>query len=126
VLSGELPGSAATMKYEGVSKISQTGRLERELHMVQLSATRCSYIAILWASLVSFTAIILCVASQRVFIVAVVVVVVVVHFVIYSVRKLFNGKKRALQSSSYRQTYPENTSKVISLYRKPAMHNSYV
>jgi hypothetical protein len=37
--------------------------------MVQLSATRCSCIAILSVSLVSFAAIILCVASQRVFIV---------------------------------------------------------
>jgi hypothetical protein len=37
--------------------------------MVQLSATRCSYIAILWASLVSFAAITLCVASELVFIV---------------------------------------------------------
>jgi hypothetical protein len=43
--------------------------------MVQLSATRCTYIAILWASLVSFAAITLCVASQRVF------VIVVVYFV---------------------------------------------
>jgi hypothetical protein len=33
--------------YEGVSKSFRTGRLERELHMVQLSAVRCSYIAIL-------------------------------------------------------------------------------
>jgi hypothetical protein len=56
-------------EYEGVSKSFGTGRLERELQMVQLSATRCSYIAILWASLVSFAAITLCVASQRVFIV---------------------------------------------------------
>jgi hypothetical protein len=53
--------------------------------MVQLSATRCSCIAILWVSLVSFTAITLCVASQRVF-----VVVVVVYFVIDSVRKLLD------------------------------------
>jgi hypothetical protein len=37
--------------------------------MVQLSATRCSCIAILWVSLVSFAAITLCVASQQVFIV---------------------------------------------------------
>jgi hypothetical protein len=37
--------------------------------MVQLSATRCSCIAILWVSLVNFAAITLCVASQRVFIV---------------------------------------------------------
>jgi hypothetical protein len=63
--------------YEGVSKSFRTGRLERELQMVKLSATRCSCIAILWVSLVSFAAITLCVASQRVFI-----VVVVVYFVI--------------------------------------------
>jgi hypothetical protein len=37
--------------------------------MVQLSATRCSCPASLWVSLVSFAAITLCVASQRVFIV---------------------------------------------------------
>jgi hypothetical protein len=54
--------------------------------MVQFSATRCSCIAILRVSLVSFTAITLCVASQRVFI----VVVVVVYFVIDSVRKLLD------------------------------------
>jgi hypothetical protein len=36
-----------TMTYEGVSKSFGTGRLERELQMVQLSATRCSCIAIL-------------------------------------------------------------------------------
>jgi hypothetical protein len=51
--------------------------------MVQLSATRCSCIAILRVSLVSFVAITLCVASQRVF------VVVSVYFVIDSVGKLF-------------------------------------
>jgi hypothetical protein len=66
---------------EGVSKSFRTGTLERELQMVQLSATRCSCIAILWVSLVSFVSIILCVASQRVFI-------IVVYFVIDSVRKL--------------------------------------
>jgi hypothetical protein len=49
--------------------------------MVELSDTRCSCFAILWVSLVSFAAI-LCVASQRVFI------VVVVYFVIDSVRKI--------------------------------------
>jgi len=32
---------------EGVSKNYQTGALEQELQMIQLSATRCSYIAIL-------------------------------------------------------------------------------
>jgi hypothetical protein len=48
--------------------------------MVQLSTTKCSCIAISWVSLVSFAAITLCVASQRVFI--------VIYFVIDSVRKL--------------------------------------
>jgi hypothetical protein len=52
--------------------------------MVQLSATRCSCFAILWVTLVSFAAITLCVASERVFI------VVVVYFVIDSVRKLLD------------------------------------
>jgi hypothetical protein len=67
---------------EGVSKSFRTGRLERELQMVQLSATGCSCIATLWVSLVSFAAITLSVASQRVFI--------VVYFVIDSVRKLLD------------------------------------
>jgi hypothetical protein len=58
-------------KHAGVSKSFRTGRLERELQMVQLYATRCSCIAILWVSLVSFAAIKLCVASQRVFIVVI-------------------------------------------------------
>jgi len=30
--------------YEGVSKSSRTGRLEREVQMVQLSANKCGYI----------------------------------------------------------------------------------
>jgi hypothetical protein len=47
--------------------------------MVQLSATRCSCIAILCVSLVSFATITFCVASQRVFVVS-------VYFVIDSVR----------------------------------------
>jgi hypothetical protein len=68
------------MTYEGVSKSFRTVRLERELQMVQLSATRCSCIAILWVSLVSFAAIILYVASQREFIVT------VFYFVIDAVR----------------------------------------
>jgi hypothetical protein len=61
----------------------RTGRLERELQMVQLSATRCSCIAILWVSLVSFAAITICIASQR-------VLVFVVYFVIDSVRTLLD------------------------------------
>jgi hypothetical protein len=52
----------------GVSKSFRTGRLERELQMVHPSATRCSCIAILWASLASFDAITLRAASERVFI----------------------------------------------------------
>jgi hypothetical protein len=70
--------------YEGVSKSFRTGRrrLQWELQMVQLSATRCSCIAILWVSLVSFAAITFCIASERVFI--------VVYFVIDSVRKLLD------------------------------------
>jgi hypothetical protein len=58
----------SSYKYEGVSKSFRTGRLGRELQMVQVSAIRCSFIAILWVSLVRFAAITLCVASQRVFI----------------------------------------------------------
>jgi hypothetical protein len=57
--------------YEGVAKSFQTSHLEWELQMVQLSATRCSCIAILWVSLVSFSTITLHVASQGVFIVLV-------------------------------------------------------
>jgi hypothetical protein len=53
-------------------KSFRNGRLERELQMVQLSATRCSCIAILWVSLVSFAAITFCVASQQVFFIIVV------------------------------------------------------
>jgi hypothetical protein len=52
--------------------------------MVQLSATGCNCIAILWVSLVSCVAITHCVASQLVF------VVVNVYFVIDSVRKLLD------------------------------------
>jgi hypothetical protein len=49
--------------------------------MIQLSATRYSCIAILLVSLVSFVAITLCVASQRVFI-------CIVYFFMNSVQKL--------------------------------------
>jgi hypothetical protein len=70
--------------YEDVSKSFRTGRLERELQMVQLSATKCSCIPILWVSLVSFAATALFVASQRVFI------DVSIYFVIDSVRKLLD------------------------------------
>jgi hypothetical protein len=52
--------------------------------MIQLSATRCSCIAILWVSLVSFVAITLCVPSQWV------ITKVSVDFFIDSVRKLLD------------------------------------
>jgi hypothetical protein len=43
------------ISYEGVSEsFFRTGRLERELQMVQLSATICSCIAIFLVSLVRF------------------------------------------------------------------------
>jgi hypothetical protein len=51
---------------EGVIKIFRTGHLERELQMLQFFGTRCSCTAILWVSIVSFAAITLCVASERV------------------------------------------------------------
>jgi hypothetical protein len=60
------------------------------MQMVQLSATRCSYISILRVSLVSFASVTLCVASQRVFI------VVNIYFVIYSVRKLLDTHSYSL------------------------------
>jgi hypothetical protein len=69
---------------EGVSKSFRTGRLEGEQQMVQLSATRCICIAILWVSLASFAAITLCVASKQV------TPKVSVHFVIDSVRKILD------------------------------------
>jgi hypothetical protein len=70
--------------YERVSKSSRTGHQEQELQMVEVSATRCSCIAILWVSLVNFVAITLCVASQRVFI------IVSMYFVMDSVRELLD------------------------------------
>jgi hypothetical protein len=81
---GEYRSFSNSETYEGVSKSFRTGCVERELQIVQLSASRCSYIAILCVGLVSFAAITLCVASQRVFI------VVSVCFVIDSIRKLLD------------------------------------
>jgi len=71
--------------YEDVSKSFRTGCLEWELQMTKLSPTRCSCIAISWVSLVSFAAITLCIASQRVFI-----IIVIVYFFMDSVRKLLD------------------------------------
>jgi hypothetical protein len=84
-LHGHLVVVFLCRKYEGVSKSFQTRCLERELQMVQLfSNNRCSCITSLWVSLVSFAAIILCVASQRVFF-------VLVYFVIDSGWKLLDA-----------------------------------
>jgi hypothetical protein len=65
VIGGGGGGIGGGVAYESVPKSFRTGRLERELQMVQLCATRCSCIAILWVSLVSFAVITLRVASQR-------------------------------------------------------------
>jgi hypothetical protein len=63
--------------------------------MVELSATRCSCIAILWGSLVSFAAITFCVASQPVFTVS-------LYFVIDSVRKVLDATSyNVLQNCVY-------------------------
>jgi hypothetical protein len=59
--------------------------------MVQLFATRCSCIAILCVSLMSFAAITLFVASQRVFI------LVGIYFGIDSVRKLLHTTSCCVQ-----------------------------
>jgi hypothetical protein len=73
------------MSYKGISKSFQTGCMEWELQILQLSATKCSCIAVLWISLVSFVAITLCVASQWAFI-----IIIIVYFVIDSVWKLLD------------------------------------
>jgi hypothetical protein len=64
--------------------------------------TRCSCIAILWVTLMSFAAVTLCVASQRV-----VVVVVVVYSVIDLVRKLFD-------TPSYNETYRHSSVRIVT------------
>jgi hypothetical protein len=88
--------------------------------MVQLSATRCSCIAILWVSLVSFAAITICVASQRVFI-----VVRVKSDPRFSVRSEMadlketrencNGNSRNAQNSFRWQCHGENTNFLMVL-----------
>jgi hypothetical protein len=93
--------------YEGVSRSFRTGRLERELQMVHLSATTCSCIAIFWVSLVSFAALTLCVASQRVFI-------VIVYFVSDSVRKLLDTPSYLVPNCAWIWSYFRYISAVIS------------
>jgi len=66
-LGGPLPiGSPRWLiQYEGVYKSFRTGGLELGPQTLQFCAIRCSCIAILSVSLVSFVAITLYVASQR-------------------------------------------------------------
>jgi hypothetical protein len=85
---------------EGVSKSFRTGRLERELRMVQLSATKCSCMVILWISLVTFSAITLWVTPQRLFI------FVSVYFVIDSVRELLNTPSYIGQGNIKKREHP--------------------
>jgi hypothetical protein len=76
--------------YEVVSKSFRTGRSERELQMVQLSATRCSCIAILLGTVVSFAAIssvLLLNEFSLLLLLLLLLFVVVVYFVIDSVRE---------------------------------------
>jgi hypothetical protein len=68
--------------------------------MVQLSATRCICIAILWVIVVSFTAITFCAASR-------VLIVVSIYFVIDSVRKLMDTPSYI--SSTYTSIQEEET-----------------
>jgi hypothetical protein len=70
--------------YECVSKSFRTGRLERELQMIQLPATRCSCIAILWVNLVSFA------AKPFVLLLNECLLLLSIYFVIDSVRKLLD------------------------------------
>jgi hypothetical protein len=81
-----------TKTYECVSKCFRTGRLERELQMVQLSVPRCSCIAILWVSLVSFAAITLSVAFQLVF------NIVVFYFVMTQSGNVWIQPRKAMHS----------------------------
>jgi hypothetical protein len=75
--------------------------------MVQLSAIKCSCIAIMSVSLVSFAAITLCVASQRVF------VVVSVYFFTDSVRKLLDMPSYNLWSEFSLGLYCSNLSPTL-------------
>jgi hypothetical protein len=66
--------------------------------MVQLSATSCSCIAILWVSLLSFAVITLCVAPQRVF------TVTVVYFVMSQPGNFWMHSRSAITNSTKRTT----------------------
>jgi hypothetical protein len=78
-IGNDTAGSASVLVYgytiEIVLRVWVRPWETSELQLVQLSAYRCSCITLLWVILMSFAAIILCGASQRVF-------VVVFYFVI--------------------------------------------
>jgi hypothetical protein len=69
---GRLWHTSITSYMRVYQKLSGLIAWSENCKMVQLFASRCNCIAILWDSLVSFTAVTLCVASQRVFVVVVV------------------------------------------------------
>jgi hypothetical protein len=106
-------------QYEVVSKSFRTGRLERELQIVQLSATRCSCFAILWVSLLSFVTIILYVTSQRMFI------VVSLYFIIDSVRKLLDTRSymKAFVQTAMHDTETWNSS--TEALKNSGVHTTY-
>jgi hypothetical protein len=102
--------------YEGTSKSFRTGRLYRELQ-IQLCATRCNCIAILWASLVSFAAITLCVASQWVFI------VLSVYFFMTQSGNFWIHPRTFLRSAAYCLYIPLMT--IVHTIRITIMHALY-
>jgi len=86
-------------KYEGVSRSFRTGHLERELEIIQLSATRRSFTVILWVSLVSFDATTLFFSSEQAFI------VLSIYFFIDSVRKLLDSPSYLERGSEQQQDW---------------------
>jgi hypothetical protein len=117
-ISSKYPYPNLAVHYEGISKSFRTGRLERELQMVQLSAIRCSCIAILWVSLVSFDAITICVASQQVFIVVSVYFGSGPHPASYPVgsRGSFRGVKRPGREADHSLPSSAEVKECVELY----------
>jgi hypothetical protein len=102
-----LPIFSTCTLYDGIFKSFRTGCLERELQVVQISATRCSCIAILWVSLVS-------VASQGAFI------ALVIYFVFYSVRKLLDTASMHIYAHKRARAHTHtHTHKVQVIIHKP-------
>jgi hypothetical protein len=91
-------------------KVSGLAAWSENCKWYKLSATRCSFIAILWVSLFSFAAITLRVASQRVF-------HLVVYFVIDSVRKLLDAPSYTSKNSPAEVTLAAREDQVVYLYR---------